>query len=71
MFVMWRITGDEIYREWGWKIFEAFVEHTKVKGDGNGYTSLESVMGVPAKQRDNMESFWLVSGFLSVWGGCV
>jgi len=58
LFIMWRLTGDEIYREWGWKIFRAFVEHSSV-GDGGGFTSLDSVMSVPAKQRDNMESFWL------------
>ncbi|TGZ84482.1 family 47 glycosyl hydrolase [Ascodesmis nigricans] len=57
LFVMWRITGDEMYREWGWKIFQAFVNHTKV--ETGGYTSLESVMDIPVRQRDNMESFWL------------
>jgi len=62
LFVMWRITGDEIYREWGWKIFEAFLEHTAVgEGAKDGFTSLDNVDEVPPKQRDNMESFWLVS----------
>ncbi|KAA8897205.1 glycoside hydrolase [Sphaerosporella brunnea] len=57
LFVMWRLTGDVMYREWGWKIFEAFVAHTKV--EGGGYTSLGDVTQVPASKRDNMESFWL------------
>ncbi|EPS35755.1 hypothetical protein H072_10735 [Dactylellina haptotyla CBS 200.50] len=57
LFLMWRMTGDEIYREWGWKIFKAFVKHTAV--EGGGFTSLNSVLSVPASQRDNMESFWL------------
>jgi len=62
LFVMWRITGDEIYREWGWKIFEAFLEHTAVgEGAKNGFTSLDNVNEIPPAQRDNMESFWLVS----------
>lgn len=61
LFVMWRITGDEIYREWGWEIFEAFVEHTAVDGGAGGFSSIDSVMDVPVKFRDNMESFWLVS----------
>lgn len=65
LFIMWRLTGDVIYREWGWKIFQAFVKHTKVPGNGNGYTSLESVLQNPPQQRDNMESFWLVSFFLN------
>jgi hypothetical protein len=58
LFVMWRLTGDEIYREWGWKIFESFVEHTRV--NTGGYTSLDAVTKVPPPVRDNMESFWLV-----------
>jgi hypothetical protein len=27
LFMMWRITKDPIYREWGWEIFKAFREH--------------------------------------------
>lgn len=59
LFIMWRLTGEEMYREWGWKIFEAFLAHTKVE-DGGGFTSLNDVTQVPPKTRDNMESFWLV-----------
>ncbi|KAI9757105.1 MAG: hypothetical protein M4579_003583 [Chaenotheca gracillima] len=58
LYYMWRITGDEIYRKWGWEMFKSFVDHTAVKG-GGGFTSLSSVMSIPAPQRDNMESFWL------------
>lgn len=29
--------------------------------DGEGYTSLTEVTKVPPAQRDNMESFWLLS----------
>ncbi|KAF3105747.1 mannosyl-oligosaccharide alpha-1,2-mannosidase [Orbilia oligospora] len=57
LFLMWRMTGDEIYREWGWKIFRAFMKHTAV--EGGGFTSLNTVLTVPPSQRDNMESFWL------------
>lgn len=61
LFMMWRITEDPLYREWGWKIFQAFKEHTSV-GDGKGpYTSVNNVNAVPPVWRDNMESFWLVS----------
>ncbi|KAI3324153.1 glycoside hydrolase family 47 protein [Xylariaceae sp. AK1471] len=56
LFVMWRITGDPIYREWGWKIFKAFERHMKV---GGGYASLDDVNAIPSPKRDNMESFWL------------
>ncbi len=59
LFMMWRITEDPLYREWGWKIFEAFEKHTKLNS-GKGYTSLNDVNAVPPPMRDNMESFWLV-----------
>lgn len=59
LFLMYRITGDSLYREWGWKIFQAFRKHA-VLGDGEGYTSLDNVNVVPPPPRDNMESFWLV-----------
>ena len=60
LFYMWRITGDETYRRWGWEMFEAFREHSRVDGD-SGYASIASVNRVPVTHRDNMESFWLVS----------
>nr|POE84975.1 mannosyl-oligosaccharide 1,2-alpha-mannosidase [Quercus suber] len=60
LFMMWRITRDPMYREWGWKIFKAFQKHSMLL-DGEGYTSLQDVTRVPSPRRDNMESFWLVS----------
>lgn len=60
LFYMWRITGDETYREWGWEMFEAFVEHTIIE-NGGGFSSIGDVTTVPPPSRDNMESFWLVS----------
>lgn len=63
LLMMWRITGDPVYREWGWSIFKAFDKYTKV-GEGKGYTSLNNVNAMPPPMRDNMESFWLVSRFL-------
>lgn len=74
IFYMYRITGDEMYREWGWEMFKAFVQHTAVveekqskvsPGDVGaisrikGFTSLDDALTVPAKKRDNMESFWM------------
>jgi len=57
LFILYRITKDPIYREWGWNIFQSFIKHTKTP-DG-AYTSLDDVTTIPPKQRDNMESFWL------------
>ncbi|KAL8989228.1 MAG: hypothetical protein Q9177_001847 [Variospora cf. flavescens] len=58
LFYMWRITGDDMYREWGWEMFKSFVNYTRVEGDV-GFTSLASVLELPPGTRDNMESFWL------------
>ena len=63
LFMMWRITEDPLYREWGWSIFKAFQNHTSL-GNGAGYTSLDNVNQVPPERRDNMESFWLVRSIL-------
>jgi endoplasmic reticulum Man9GlcNAc2 1,2-alpha-mannosidase len=65
LFYMYHITGDPMYREWGWEMFESFREHTAVTdllGDVYAYTSLGTVMDNPVRKnsrRDNMESFWL------------
>ena len=65
LFYMWRITGDEIYRDWGWEMFKSFVEYTTVEG-GAGFTSLSFADQIPPIMKDNMESFWLVSCFITI-----
>lgn len=29
LFYMWRVTKQPRYREWGWKMFEAFQKHSR------------------------------------------
>ncbi|KAI9681671.1 MAG: mannosyl-oligosaccharide alpha-1,2-mannosidase [Trizodia sp. TS-e1964] len=58
LFYLWRITGDTMYREWGWQMFKAFVKYSTVPRDG-GFTSVENVNKIPVQLMDNMESFWL------------
>ncbi|KAK4687507.1 hypothetical protein P7C73_g2619, partial [Tremellales sp. Uapishka_1] len=57
LFLAYRATGDNKYREWGWQIFQAFDKHCKVSS--GGYASIQDVQAVPAKQEDKMETFWL------------
>ncbi|KAJ6423562.1 hypothetical protein OIU84_024517 [Salix udensis] len=57
LFILYRITEDPKYQEWGWQIFEAFEKHTKV--DSGGYSSLEDVTVLPPHRRDKMETFFL------------
>lgn len=65
LFYMWRITGDEKYRNWGWEMFQSFIRWTAIE-DGTGFSSLSNVDEIPPTSRDNMESFWLVSDRLGL-----
>ena len=57
LFIMWRLTHLEKYRDRGWAMFKSFKQHCRV-GTG-GYTSIKSVLKVPFETRDKMESFFL------------
>eukprot|EP00118_Oscarella_pearsei_P028265 m.1786 g.1786 ORF g.1786 m.1786 type:complete len:620 (+) comp7842_c0_seq1:46-1905(+) len=57
LFILYRLTRDEKYQEWGWKIFQAFEKYTKVR---DGYTSISNVMSKENPvTRNKMESFFL------------
>lgn len=58
LFYMWRITGDIKYREWGWEMFQSFLNHTAVEEQG-GFTSLSNANIIPPVPSDNLESFWM------------
>ncbi|KAF0693875.1 Aste57867_15217 [Aphanomyces stellatus] len=59
LMVLYRVTGDATYREWGTVIFDAFEEHCKM--DQGGYSSVNHVDTVtPTKGfRPEMESFFM------------
>ncbi|KAH8880338.1 seven-hairpin glycosidase [Thozetella sp. PMI_491] len=54
---MYRITGDPIWQEKGWRMFEAVIKATQTKG---GHSAIDDV-SLTGKPRllDNMESFWI------------
>lgn len=60
LFYLYRLTGDNKYREYGYEIFQSFVKHTKVTNNQGevSYTSLADVTQIPPRKRDNLESFW-------------
>ncbi|KAK6456147.1 mannosyl oligosaccharide 1,2-alpha-mannosidase [Scheffersomyces xylosifermentans] len=60
LFILYRLTGDEKYRKYGYEIFQNFIKYTKVVNkDGDiAFTSLRDVTVIPPKTKDNMESFW-------------
>eukprot|EP00249_Psilotum_nudum_P017275 c26246_g1_i1 orf=480-2450(-) len=57
LFILYRITRDSKYRQWGWEIFQAFETHSKV--NGGGYACIDDVTVLPAPKRDKMETFFL------------
>ncbi|KAH3688221.1 hypothetical protein WICPIJ_000807 [Wickerhamomyces pijperi] len=58
IYLLYKLTGDEIYREWGYEILQSFIKYTRTK-DG-AFTSLKDVTDATnLKFMDNMESFWL------------
>ncbi|KAG8038070.1 hypothetical protein G9C98_006395 [Cotesia typhae] len=56
LYYMWYFTGNKTYQDWGWQIFQAFENFTKVE---NGYTSIGNVRNPQnTRPRDMTESFW-------------
>ncbi|OWM89041.1 hypothetical protein CDL15_Pgr023887 [Punica granatum] len=54
LFYLWRLTGNNTYREFAWNIFQAFEKHSKLK---TGYVGLEDVN---TGEQDNLQqSFFL------------
>ena len=67
---MWRMTGDEYWRDVGWEMWESIIRHTRT---AFGHSALQSVIEMQptevieqgvrvtrqrAIQSDDMESFW-------------
>ncbi|KAJ7173562.1 glycoside hydrolase [Mycena filopes] len=55
-YLMWRTTGDAVWRERGWAVFEAIEKHARLE---RGYASIMDVDSTPVKHKDEMPSFFL------------
>lgn len=55
-FLMWRLTKDPKYREWGWEMVQALDKHCKAEA---GYSGIRNVYQVQANQDDVQQSFFL------------
>lgn len=53
---MYRITGDNHWREAGWRMFLAIDKYTSTK---YGNSAIDDVTVVESTLKDEMESFWL------------
>mmetsp|Transcript_33535 Transcript_33535/g.46789 ORF Transcript_33535/g.46789 Transcript_33535/m.46789 type:complete len:273 (-) Transcript_33535:112-930(-) len=56
IFVLYRTTGNQKYREMGWRIFEAMQHHCKTECC---YTGIVDVQQLPAEPNNSMQSFFL------------
>ncbi|KAJ2070839.1 hypothetical protein GGI09_008431 [Coemansia sp. S100] len=56
--ILYRITGDVMYKEWGWQIFQAIEKWTKTPA---GFSAYRDVMSTKRDSQltDSMESFFL------------
>jgi mannosyl-oligosaccharide alpha-1,2-mannosidase len=67
-FVLWRLTGDGKYREWGWDAAEAIQRHCKAPGGaGGGYSGLRNVYSKEPQQDDVQQSFFLAETLKVSW----
>lgn len=53
---MYRITGDPIWQERGWRMFESIIKATQTEAGHSAIGDVTRLDGLPS---DNMESFWL------------
>jgi len=61
LFILWRVTGRQRYRDWGWEVFSAIERHAKIPG--GGYSGVRDVTmpvhkGFPLEHNGRMESFF-------------
>lgn len=54
-FILNQLTGEPIYREWGWECFQSIEKYCKT---GIGYGALSNVQDTSGKPRDSTESFF-------------
>ncbi|KAJ1883104.1 mannosyl-oligosaccharide alpha-1,2-mannosidase [Coemansia sp. RSA 1722] len=55
--ILWRITGERKWREYGWRVFEAIERWTKLRS--GAYTSAHDVLKVPPPLEDKMHTFFV------------
>ncbi|ESZ99496.1 glycoside hydrolase family 47 protein [Sclerotinia borealis F-4128] len=56
IFIMYRLTGDRVWQEKGWKMFRAIVKHTHTN---IANSRIKNVMDLKPEKEDGMESYWL------------
>lgn len=61
LFILHRVTGDERYQEWGWKMFEAFESTSRL--ESGAFAKVASVSpsnkGGSVLHEDQLDTFWM------------
>jgi len=57
LFLAYRLTGDQLYRDQGWNIFKSIEKHCRIST--GGYATIVNVDEVPVRHEDKMETFWM------------
>lgn len=57
LYVAFHLTGDPLYREWGWEIFQAFQRWCQVDQGRGGYAGIDDVDDMHHRQIDRMETY--------------
>eukprot|EP00003_Mantamonas_plastica_P029280 TRINITY_DN68_c2_g1_i1.p1 TRINITY_DN68_c2_g1~~TRINITY_DN68_c2_g1_i1.p1 ORF type:complete len:158 (-),score=35.20 TRINITY_DN68_c2_g1_i1:239-712(-) len=59
MFVLYRMTGDSVYQEWGWEVFQSLVKNCRTP---TAFSGISDVSKDPAKEtvkhNNSMQSFF-------------
>jgi mannosyl-oligosaccharide alpha-1,2-mannosidase len=62
LFLMWRATHNQTYREWGWKIFASLQQNCRTSSGYAGLLNVQKTWASVAErhgnQEDSMPSFW-------------
>eukprot|EP00211_Chloroparvula_japonica_P001765 CAMPEP_0119118784 /NCGR_PEP_ID=MMETSP1310-20130426/545_1 /TAXON_ID=464262 /ORGANISM="Genus nov. species nov., Strain RCC2339" /LENGTH=591 /DNA_ID=CAMNT_0007108175 /DNA_START=149 /DNA_END=1924 /DNA_ORIENTATION=+ len=55
-FVLWRLTGDQQYRDWGWEVFQAIERYCRLP---DGYSGIRDVTNANVVYDNQQQSFFL------------
>jgi len=56
--ILYRLTGDSMYREWAWDAAQAIEKYTKVR-PGSGYSGIRNTNSETPEMNDVQETFFL------------
>merc|ERR1712043_28759 len=58
-FVMWRVTHDQKYRDWGWEAVKAIEKYCRT--ESGGYTGVTNVWDKNSVIKDDIQQSWFLA----------